>query len=187
MKRKKSCYKIFIYTLISFALIFGANLSYEYMGSKRSAKIDMELETSMPRITNYGTVFAGSTSALFVPDQPPTPFDISIQPKVLYLNAKGQLIISRIRFPIEYDPHDIASDSLELSVVSCPKCEIIPPAWQFPSHGKYLIFFQRQNLIDKIKKMDLDFPTKLNLKVSGELSNGTPFEGLETIWIFKQK
>jgi hypothetical protein len=156
-------------------------------GVRDPLKIDTELDSSIPKPPNYGAVFAGSNSALFVPDQPPTPFDICIQPKVLYLNDKGQIIISRIRLPIEYDPHDIDSDSLELSVLSCPKCEIIPPSWQFPSHGKYLIFFQRQNLIDKLKKMDLDFPAKLNLKVSGELNNGTPFEGLETIWIFKQK
>jgi hypothetical protein len=34
--------------------------------------------------------------------------------------------------------------------------------------------------------MDLDFPTKLNLKVFGEMSDGTRFEGLGTIWIIKQ-
>jgi hypothetical protein len=34
--------------------------------------------------------------------------------------------------------------------------------------------------------MDLDLPTKLNLKIYGEMIDGTPFEGLETIWIIKQ-
>jgi hypothetical protein len=34
--------------------------------------------------------------------------------------------------------------------------------------------------------MDLDLPAKLNLKVYGEINDGTPFEGLGTIWIIKQ-
>ena len=187
MKRKGSFYKVLFYTLIASILIFGGSRSYGYIWSKTFEKIDIEIESSIQRTTNCGFIIAGSTSSLFVPKQTPKPTGIFIQPRVLEIKAKGNIFYSWISLPEEYDPHAISSDSLELSVLSCPKCKIIYPTWQFPVHGKYLTVFLRKDLIDIIGTMNLDLPTKLNLKVYGEMNDGTPFEGLETIWIIKQK
>ncbi len=140
----------------------------------------------MQRTTNCGFIIAGSTSSLFVPKQTAKPIGIFIQPRVLEIKAKGNIFFSWISLPEEYDAHAISCDSLELSVLSCPKCNIMYPTYQFPVHGKYLTVFLRKDLIDIIETMDLDLPTKLNLKVYGEMNDGTPFEGLETIWIIKQ-
>ena len=186
MKRKGSFYKVIFYTLTASILIFGGSRSYGYIWSKTFEKIDIETEGSMQRKTNCGYIMAASTSPLIFPKQPAKPIGIFIQPRVLNIKAEGNIFFSWISLPEEYDPHAISSDSLELSVLSCPKCKIIYPSYQFPVHGKYLTVFLRKDLINIIETMDLDLPAKLNLKVYGEMNDGTPFEGLETIWIIKQ-
>ena len=187
MKRKGSFYKVLFYTLIASILIFGGSRSFGYIGAKTFEKIDIEIESSMQRTPNCGYIIAGSTSSLFVvPKQPPKAIGIFIQPRVLKLNSKGNIFLSWISLPEEYDPHAISNDSLELSVLSCPKCKIIYPVYQYPVHGKYLTVFLRKDLIDIIGTMYLDLPTKLNLKVYGEINDGTPFEGLGTIWIINK-
>jgi hypothetical protein len=108
---------------------------------------------------------------------------INIHPKVLNLKSKGKIINSWIKLPEEYDPHDIARDSLELSIPSCSDCEVIYPICGFPLRRRYIAFFPQRYLIDKIKIINLDFPSKLDLRITGKLDDGTPFEGLDTIWI----
>ena len=141
----------------------------------------------MHKTTDYAYLIADSASSLFVPKQQPKPVDLLIQPKTLNLKSKGKILISWIKLQEKYDPHAITFDSLELSVQSCSKCKIIYPTWQFPVHGQYLTVFLRQDLIDILETMDLDLPVKLNLKVNGEMDDGTPFEGIETIWIIEPK
>jgi hypothetical protein len=91
------------------------------------------------------------------------------------------------RLSEEYNPHDIAGNSLELFIPSCPDCEVIYPTFGFPLHRRYLAFFPKQDLIDEIESINLDLPTELDLKITGELDDGTPFEGLDTIWVIKRK
>jgi hypothetical protein len=168
-------------------LAFGGSSSYRYVWNKTSEKMDSETKTSMQTASDYKRLSDSSTRSSSASNQPVSSVDISIQPRVLYLNAIGKIIFSWIKLPEEYDPHDIAVKSIGLTVVSCPKCEVIYPSYQFPIHRQYLTVFPRQDLIEKIKTMDLNLPTKLNLKIYGELSDGTPFEGSETIRIIKQK
>ena len=118
---------------------------------------------------------------------PPIDVNINIYPKTLNLKSRGKRIIIKIRLPKEYDPHDIARDSLELSIPSCLYCEVIYPTSEFPLCKYYLAFFPRQYLIDEIEIMNLDLPAKLDLKIAGELNDGTPFEGLDTIRVLKRK
>jgi len=115
------------------------------------------------------------------------PVEINIYPKVLNLKSKGKRIISSIKLPEEYDPRDIVRDSLELFIPSCSGCEIIYPTCGFPLWKRYLAFFPRQDLIDEIEAMNLELPTKLDLIMTGELNDGTPFEGLDTIRVIKWK
>ncbi len=35
--------------------------------------------------------------------------------------------------------------------------------------------------------LNVNLPAKLSIKISGEINDGTDFEGIETIWIIKQK
>jgi hypothetical protein len=186
MKRKRLFYKVSLYTLITSILFLGGCRYYGYIWAKTLEKVDIEIESSMQRIPNCSYIIASSTSSIILPKQQPKPIGIFIQPRVLKLNSKGNIFFSWISLPEEYDPHAISHDSVELSVLSCPKCQVIYPTYQFPVHGKYLTVFLRKDLIDIIGTMDLDFPTKVNLKVFGEMSDGTHFEGLGTIWIIKQ-
>ncbi len=177
----------FFYTFIAIIFIIWGISSYRYMWNKTFEEIDSETKSSIQRTTDYNHISDSSTSSPSVPNQPASPIDIYIQPRVLNLNGKGNLIISWIKLPEEHDPQDIAAKSLELSVVSCPKCKIIYPICQSLVHRQYLTVFPRQHLIEKIERMNLDLPTKLKLKIYGELNDGTPFKGLETIRIIKQK
>ena len=111
--------------------------------------------------------------------------DIIIYPKVLDLKSKRRTIISGISLHDGYDPHDIDGDSIELSVQPCMVCKIIYPDCGYPSHGRYISVFPRPGLIDDIETVDLEFPTKLELKITGELMDGTPFEGFDIIWVVK--
>ena len=187
MKRKRLFGKVFSYTLIALIVLFGGSRSSGYIWNKTFGKIDIETKILMRWTLDYECMIAGSKSDFLVPSQPRTPIDLSFTPKVLNLKSNNKFIYSWIKLPDKYDPHDIAKNSIELTVPSCSLCRIIYPTWQFPYHEQYLYFFPQKDLIKIIEVLDLDLPTKLNLKISGEMKDGTAFEGIETIWIIKQK
>jgi hypothetical protein len=108
---------------------------------------------------------------------------LCIKPHTISLGSEGKLVISMIGLPEALDPHDIDSDSIELSVLSCPSCGSLHPTRQYPFHGNYITYFSRQELIEKFKTMGVDAPIRIHLKLYGELNDGTPFEGLETVWV----
>ena len=111
--------------------------------------------------------------------------DIIVYPKVLNLKSNRRIIITGIRFQEGYDPHDIDEESLELTIQSCIDCGTIYPDCGYPSQGRYISIFPRQGLRNYIETVDLEFPTKLQLTITGELKDGTPFEGFYTIWVVK--
>ena len=112
---------------------------------------------------------------------------LCIKPHTLSLDSTGKLVISMIGLPEAFDPHDIDSDSIELLVLSCPECGSLHPTRQYPSHGNYITYFSRQDLIEKFKTMGVDAPIRIHLKLYGEMNDGTPFEGLETVWVNIEK
>ena len=111
--------------------------------------------------------------------------DIIVYPKIMNIKSDRRIIITGIRFQEGYDPHDIDEESLELTIQSCIGCRIIFPDCGYPSQGRYIAIFPRQGLRNYIETVDLEFPTKMQLKITGELKDGTPFEGLNTIWVVK--
>ena len=187
MIEKRSFYKIFFWALIAFLLLFGGSKSSTYIWSKSFGKIDTETKSSALEPAKFNLIIAGSKEPLSNPSQSVTRADLCILPRVLNLKTTDKLIFSWIRLPEKYDPHEIARSSLELTIPSCSLCTIIQPTWQFPAHEKYLTLFPQQDLVDKIEMMDMSLPARLNLKISGEMNDGTPFVGLESIWIIKQK
>jgi hypothetical protein len=46
---------------------------------------------------------------------------------------------------------------------------------------KIIVKFDRQDLIDKIVEMDLEYPTEIDVYIFGEFYDGTPFTGEDTI------
>ena len=111
------------------------------------------------------------------------PIGLCIKPHVLSLDSRGKLVISMIGLPEAFDPHDIDRDSIELSVLSCPDCGILHPTRQYPSHGYYITNFPRQDLIQMLKRTGVDAPGRIHLKLYGEMNDGTPFEGLESVFV----
>lgn len=187
MKRNRSFWKVFSYIFMALIVLFGGSRSSAYIWNKTFGKIDIETKIPTQWTADYEYLIAGSKSQFLVPSQPRTPIDLSFQPKVLNLKSNNKFIYSWVRLPEKYDSHDIAKNSIELTVPSCSLCRIIYPTWQFPYHEQYLYFFPQKDLIKIIEVLDLDLPTKLNLKISGEMNDGTAFEGIETIWIIKKK
>ena len=187
MKRKILFYIVFLNTLIALIVFSGRNRSPAYIWNKTIGKIDIETKISAQRSAEYERMIAGSKSLILAPDQPLTPIDLSIQPRVLNLKSNNKFIFSRIKLPEKYDPHDIANNSLELSFPSCSLCRVLYPTWQFSCHEHYLTLFLQQDLVNLIEILNVDPPAKLNLKISGEMNDGTAFEGIETIWIIKQE
>ena len=187
MIEERSFYKIFFWALIVFLLLFGGSKSSTYIWSKSFGKIDTETKSSTLESAKYDYIISGLIEPLIIAGQSTTRADLSVLPRVLNLKTTDKLIFSWIRLPEKYDPHDIARSSLEITIPSCSLCTIIQPTWQFPVHEKYLTLFPQQDLVDKIKMMDMNLPARLNLKISGEMNDGTPFVGLESIWIIKQK
>ena len=187
MKRKILFYIVFLYTLIALIVLLGRNRSSAYIWNKTFGKFDIETKISTQRNADYERMIGGSKNHALALDQPLTSIDLSILPRVLNLRSNNKFIISRIRLPEKYDPHDIANNSLELSFPSCSLCRVIYPTWQFSCHEHYLSFFLQQDLVSTIEILNVNLPAKLSIKISGEMNDGTAFEGIETIWIVIRK
>ena len=185
--KRKIFFTVFLYALIVLIVFFESNRSSAYIGNKTIGKIDIGTKISAQRNADYGRMIADSKSLIPAPSQPLTPIDLSILPRVLNLKSKDKFIISRIRLPEKYDPHDIAGKSLELSFPSCSLCRVIYPTWQFSCHEHYLSLFLQQDFVNTIENLNVDLPARLNIKLSGEMNDGTAFEGIETIWIVIQE
>jgi len=50
-----------------------------------------------------------------------------------------------------------------------------------------MVKFKRRDVIDIIKGMGLTLPADVELKVTGQLNDATPFEGIDTIRVIKPK
>jgi hypothetical protein len=187
MKRKILFYIVFLYTLIGLIVLFGGSRSSASEWNETFGRIDIGTSISTQRIADYERMIAGSESHILTPNRPLSNIDISILPRVINLKSNKKFIFSRIRLPEKYDPHDIDENSLELSFPSCSLCRVIYPTWQFPCHQHYLTLFLQQDLVSILETLNIDLPAKLNIKISGEINDGTDFEGIETIWIIKEK
>ena len=176
---------LFLAALIAIILMVAGPSPRRHMRKNSFEEINLALENPMKRRTIPNPSYDNSPHTLSVSNQALSSIDIFIQPKILNLSTKGKIFISWIRLPEEYDPHDIDHNSLGLSVLACHRCENIYPTCQSPIHMQYLSVFPRQDLVDKILAMKLKLPARLNLRIYGELNDGTPFEGFDTIRIVK--
>jgi hypothetical protein len=179
----KFLFKGLFFTIIAASGIWVSGHYCSYLAREKFEMVDSEVEAPIQR-THIRLDFPELPKSGF----PAVPhIGLCIKPHVLSLASEGKLVISMIGLPEAFDPHDINRDSIELSLLSCPTCESLHPTRQYPSHGSYTTYFLRQDLIEKLKRMNVDARTRIYLKIYGEMNDGTPFEGLESIWVIEGK
>jgi len=107
--------------------------------------------------------------------------EVEIHPETLNLESNGKWITVLISLPEEYEVSDINVSTVQLGTV--------PAAWGNVEGNKLMVKFDRQMVIGyiwayKLYHMQIPLPkegVEVDLTVTGELSDGTPFEGSDTI------
>lgn len=94
----------------------------------------------------------------------PEATSIDIGPDTLNLKSKGNWITSDINPPEYYEADDIDIDSVMLN-------DAIPAEWGDVQNDTLMVKFDRADVEDMLS------PGTYNLKVTGELTDGTSFEG----------
>lgn len=105
------------------------------------------------------------------------PSTIDINPDTLNTKSKGKWITSYIELPEEFDPAEINSESILLN-------DLISPENHPMNVGDYnndgiqdlMVKFDRQSVIDILETGD-----NVEVKITGEMIDGTHFEGVDTI------
>ena len=99
---------------------------------------------------------------------------IRFSPRTLNLRSAGKWVTCSIALPEGYDVGDIDTESIrlegELAVCSSSR-----------SRRTLRVKFDRQELVAYIESLGIDLPADVELVVSGQLSDGTKFEGNDTI------
>lgn len=98
----------------------------------------------------------------------PIEASVDIKPDTLNLKSNGRWVTAFIALPDGYDVNDIDVGTVLLEGT-------VPAAWGKVQDGVLMAKFDREDV------QDLVSPGEVTLKVTGELSDGTVFEGSDTI------
>jgi len=112
--------------------------------------------------------------------------EVEIYPETLNLESNGKWITVFTSLPEEYEVSDINVTTVQLGIITA--------AWGKVVGNKLMVKFDRQMVIDyiwayKLYHMQIPLPqegVEVDLTVSGELSDGTPFEGSGTIRVINR-
>lgn len=124
--------------------------------------------------------------------QAPVPATIYIYPDTLNLKSKGKLIRAYIELPEGYYVEDIDCPTIllegEIGAESCDR-SIESLVGDYDEDGilDYMVKFDRQAVIDHIEDIGIEDNDKVQLTVVGELDDGTPFEGSDTIRVIDKR
>ena len=135
---------------------------------------------SSPAIGGDGTIYIGSNdSKLYaIGEAAPAAIEatLDLNPDILNLKSKGKWITCYIELPEDYDVEDIDVDTVELSYGG----DGVSAAWGDVQDGALMVKFDRAEVQSRLLPGD-----EIEVAVSGEFINGTPFEGRDTIRVIE--
>lgn len=115
-------------------------------------------------------------------EEEPLQAGVDIDPDTLNLRSNGQWVTAYITLPEGYNVEDIVLETVE--------AEGIPAEWSDIQNGVYMAKFDRASVQASVSgEPDYDSATKfyeIPLTVTGELVDGTAFEGRDTITVLKK-
>ncbi len=100
--------------------------------------------------------------------------DMEILPDVINVSSRGKYITSHIDFPVGYSLEEVDVDSILL-------LNALPVLDYVINSQKIIAKFSRQDLIDLFVKMNLVYPADVEVTLTGNFFDGTPFTGEDTI------
>jgi len=104
------------------------------------------------------------------------PAEVEVRPETLNLSSNGKWIICLVRLPEDYDVADVNTNSILLNGQIQPT-----RVWINEKDSVVMLKFSRSELCDNLEA------GKVELTVSGELVDGTKFEGTDTIRIIDKR
>ena len=108
---------------------------------------------------------------------PPLEATVDINPDTLNLKSRGRWITAFITLPEGYSVGDIDPDSVYLGEIES--------AWSKIQDEVFMVKFDRAELIECLGTPEDKF-SEATLEVTGILTDGTPFEGSDTIKVIKK-
>jgi hypothetical protein len=134
-----------------------------------------------PDGNDFVAISAGEEFSLALRQVAPPPIEavVKIRPNTLNLRSKGKWLTCHIWLPEGYDVTDVNSYSVFLE-------DEIEADWIWFDEEQRVVMakFSRQALQQLL--VDLETPTTVELLISGQLNDATPFEGTDTIRVINK-
>lgn len=129
---------------------------------------------------DYFVTLAPDAISLF-PSEPATiPATIDFDPDTLNLKSQGKLITCYIELPEGYDVDEIDVGSILLE-------HLLEVQHRDVQDDVLMVKFERKDVIAYIAiVLEIELPADVTLMVTGELTDGTPFEGSDTIRVIDE-
>jgi len=131
----------------------------------------------------------------WAPTQPCIVVDFDIAADVLNLRSKGKWITAYIQLPEGYDPSNINASTITLNGTIPP---VLDPKYDFVTKSsEYLVDHNNDSILERMVKFDratleswiyqnVGMQHEISLTITGELTDGTLFDGTDTINVLWQ-
>ena len=126
---------------------------------------------------------------------PPVSATIDIDPDTLNLKSKGKWITCYIELPKDYDVADIDISTVKISKIGNKELENPIFAEEHPTEiGDHdedgipdlMVKFDRSKVIEAIRSLGVSSGAEIEITVTGELIDGTGFEGIDIIRVLSK-